>query len=511
MRVAVVIPAYRACETIERVLSGIPEWVDAIYVVDDASPDDTAAKARAHHDPRVHVLVHGVNRGVGGAMVTGYRHALQQNADICVKMDADDQMDPIYLPDLLDPLVSGRADYTKGNRFHNIHHLGQMPIIRRIGNAGLSFLIKAASGQWRIFDPTNGYTAIHGTALTSVLALGNLHQRFFFESSMLIALRRVGAMLEDVPIPARYGDERSNLSIFRALMEFPWLLLRGGAARIFWQYFVIDFGPVSLFLLCGVPLAVFGGIFGLYHWIDSYRRGVLTPTGTVMLAVLPLILGFQLLLQALVQDVQNVPARPLHSRLRSFRRPVASPNMGDGDVRGGAPAQPLRDGLTGSGAHRTGGRIRWFVVAAILALAISSNMTASARMAYRELAFISAHQYLPREERLRLKFWDRGVDFGAFVRNHSPETSVILIPPPKAPWIFTGNRFVFSYFVYPRRLVNAPFETSPAAVRDFLRAHPEITHVVITSEGAPWPGVTFGPPDDVVFDEAGWGLAALRR
>ena len=328
---------------------------------------------------------------------------------------------------------------------------------------------------------------------------------------MLIALRRVEAVLEDVPIPARYGDERSHLSICRALMEFPWLLLRGGAARIFWQYFVVDFGPVSLFLLCGVPLAVFGGIFGIYHWIDSYRRGVLTPTGTVMLAVLPLILGFQLLLQALVQDVQNVPERPLHSRRRSLRRPVASPHVDDGEVRGDAPAQPLRDGLAALRPHRSGERIRWFAVTAILALALYSNMTTSARIAFRELAFFSTHRHLPREERLRLKFWDRGVDFGAFVKNHSPETSVILIPPQKSPWIFTGNRFVFSYFVYPRRLVNGPFEISPAAVRDFLQAHPEITHVVITSEGAPWPGVPFGPPDDVVFDGAGWGLAALRR
>ncbi|HYB44063.1 MAG TPA: glycosyltransferase family 2 protein [Candidatus Methylomirabilis sp.] len=314
-RVAVIIPAYRAAETIQTVLSGIPPWVDTIYVVDDASPDETRRAVEALGDPRVHLLVHEVNRGVGGAMITGYRQALRDGMDICVKMDADDQMDPSYLEELIEPLLAGRADYTKGNRFHDPEALRQMPAVRKVGNAGLSFLIKAASGQWHIFDPTNGYTAIHRTALRAV-DVGKLHSRYFFESSVLIRLRRIGAVVEDVPIPARYGDERSSLSIRRTLLEFPWLLLQHGARRIVWQHFVLDFSAVSLFLLSGIPLVTFGLCFGLYHWIDSYRRNVLTPTGTVMLAALPLILGFQFLLQALVLDVQDIPRRPLQMRRR---------------------------------------------------------------------------------------------------------------------------------------------------------------------------------------------------
>lgn len=312
-RVAVIIPAYRAAGTIEKVLGGVPDWVDAVYVVDDASRDDTEARVRAVADARVQLLVHDVNRGVGGAMVTGYRHALSEGMDICIKIDADDQMDPSELPALIEPLVSGRADYAKGNRFHDAEALRRMPFARKIGNAGLSFLIKAASGQWHVFDPTNGYTAIHRTAL-GALDLRQLHPRYFFESSMLIMLRRVGAVVEDVPMPARYGDEPSHLSAARALIEFPWLLLRQGARRILWQYFVADFNAVSLFLVSGVPLIAYGLLFGLYHWIGNYLRNVLTPTGTVMLAVLPLILGFQLLLQALVLDVQNTPRRPMQAR-----------------------------------------------------------------------------------------------------------------------------------------------------------------------------------------------------
>jgi len=315
LRVGVIIPAYRAADTIERVLSGVPRWVDAVYVVDDASPDETGARARTVTDPRVQLLVHDVNRGVGGAMVTGYRHARRDGMDICIKMDADDQMDPACLPELIEALVSGRADYAKGNRFHDTKALRQMPFIRQVGNACLSFLIKAASGQWHVFDPTNGYTAIHRTALAA-LDFGKLHPRYFFESPMLIMLRRIGAVVEDVPMPARYGGTPSHLSVGRTVLEFPWLLLRHGLRRILWQYFVVDFNAVSLFLVSGVPLVSYGVLFGLYHWVDSYRRNVLTPTGTVMLAVLPLILGFQLLLQALVLDIQNAPRRPLQGHAR---------------------------------------------------------------------------------------------------------------------------------------------------------------------------------------------------
>ncbi len=212
----------------------------------------------------------------------------------------------------------GRADYTKGNRFHDTEALRRMPLARKVGKAGLSFLLKASSGQWHIFDPTNGYTAIHCTALRA-LDLGRLHPRYFFESSMLSLLRRLGAVVEDVPMPARYGEEHSNLSIPRALIEFPWLLLRQGVHRILWQYFVADFNAVSLFLVSGVPLIAYGVLFGLYHWIHSYLTNHLTPTGTVMLAVLPLIIGFQLLLQALVLDIQNAPRQPLQARRR---RPI---------------------------------------------------------------------------------------------------------------------------------------------------------------------------------------------
>jgi len=312
-KIAVVIPAYFAADSIARVIAEIPAWVDAIYVVDDASIDGTGAAARAANDRRVHVIRHERNSGVGAATVTGYARAFIDGADICIKMDADGQMEPAHLPQLIEPLLAGRADYAKGNRFHDAAALRSMPLARRVGNAGLSFLIKAASGQWHLFDPTNGYTAIHRAAL-GALELSRLHPRYFFESSMLIRLKEVGALIEDVPMPARYQDERSHLSVGRALIEFPWLLLKSGLKRVLWQYFLADFNAVSLFLLTGIPLILFGAGFGAYHWILSSLTKTLASTGTVMIAVLPLILGFQLILQALVLDVASVPKRALQSR-----------------------------------------------------------------------------------------------------------------------------------------------------------------------------------------------------
>ena len=313
VKVAVVIPAYSAAASIARVLAEIPPWIDAIYVVDDASTDATAVEVTASGDRRIRLLRHEENRGVGAAMVTGYRQALADGADICVKIDSDGQMDPAYLPQLVEPLLAGRADYAKGNRFHDTAALRRMPLARRVGNAALAFLIKAASGQWRIYDVTNGYTAIHRAAL-GALDLSRLHPRYFFESSMLIRLREIDALVEDVPMPARYNDERSHLSVGRAMLEFPWLILRHGFKRILWQYFTIDFNVASLFLLTGIPLIGFGLGFGVYEWIVGYLTNTLASTGTVMLAVLPLILGFQLILQALVLDVGSAPRRPLQSR-----------------------------------------------------------------------------------------------------------------------------------------------------------------------------------------------------
>jgi glycosyltransferase involved in cell wall biosynthesis len=311
LRVAVVIPAYREASRIKGVISTIPPWVDHVIVVDDASPDATHEAASAVQDRRLVVLRHEVNQGVGGATITGFRKALELGADLLVKMDGDGQMDPAGLPSLLEPIQRGEADYTKGNRFLHTQQLTRMPWLRRFGNVGLSFMAKLASGYWQVFDPANGYLAIH-SAVVPLLDTRRLARRFFFESSMLLELGLIRAVVRDVHMPARYGNKQSHLSEWRVLLEFPPLLLRGLLRRLLLRYFVFDFAAPSLFLAAGVAASFFGFGWGFYHWLRSAATGFPASTGTVMVAVLPLMFGVQLLLQAFVMDVQDVPREPIH-------------------------------------------------------------------------------------------------------------------------------------------------------------------------------------------------------
>lgn len=316
--IAVVVPAYRAERHIENVLRGIPSFVTWVIVIDDASPDQTSNIVchLASDDPRIHLIKHSSNQGVGGAVLTGYRRACELGAKVIVKVDSDGQMDPAYIPALVSPIIAGLADYTKGNRFLHSQQLRAMPLRRRIGNLGLSFLTKLASGYWNIFDPTNGYTAIH-TSIVPLLDQETIDRRYFFESSMFLELSLLRAVIQDVYIPAHYGDENSSLSEFRALFEFPPRLFSGFIRRVSVQYFLQDFSILSLFLIAGSILFLFGLLFGSYHWIRSGQMNIATPTGTIMLSVLALILGVQFLLQAIVLDIQNVPSRPLQQQKTS--------------------------------------------------------------------------------------------------------------------------------------------------------------------------------------------------
>jgi len=310
LHVAVVVPAYRVEERIEEVLTTIPDWVRTIVVVDDASPDATAQRVARLADPRIRLIRHAQNRGVGGATVSGMQAALEAGADLVVKMDGDGQMDPAYLPALLAPLLLHTADLAKGNRYQRLGSLEGMPLVRRLGNAALTFLLKAASGHWRMFDPTNGYLAARADLLRR-LPLERLPRGFFFESGLLVELGLQRAKVQDVAIPARYRGETSSLSIGAALLEFPFRLLLACARRIARHYFLYDFSAVSVFLLFGIPMLSFGVAFGVWEWIRSARTGVPATTGTVMLAALPIILGFELLLQALVVDIAHAPAEPI--------------------------------------------------------------------------------------------------------------------------------------------------------------------------------------------------------
>jgi len=311
-RIAAVIPAFRVEREIQSVLRGLPSYLKHIIVVDDASPDRTSELVRvlARRDPRLVLIRHERNQGVGGAMVSGFRKALELDAWMVVKIDGDGQMDVSHLPDLLAPLMLGEADYAKGNRFRDFAALRQMPLIRRIGNMGLGFLSKAATGYWNLFDPTNGFLAIRAEALRQI-PLDQIDHGYFFETSMLANLYLLGAVVQDVPMPARYQGEASSLVIHRVLFEFPAKLFGTLFRRIFLKNFIYDFSMASIYILTGLPLLLFGLIFGIYKWIQYAQLGIAAPTGTVILPTLSVLLGIQFLLSAIEIDLRSIPDKPL--------------------------------------------------------------------------------------------------------------------------------------------------------------------------------------------------------
>jgi glycosyltransferase involved in cell wall biosynthesis len=305
-RIAVVVPAYNEARLVGQVLRTLPDFVDHVIAIDDCSTDDTFAVISASGQPRVLALRTSQNQGVGGATMLGYEKALELSSDIVVKLDGDGQMQPEYMYLLLDALIENNYDYAKGNRFLASASLHQMPRHRLFGNVILTFANKLASGYWHVFDPQNGYTAITADSLRR-LDLSAVHKRYFFENDMLIALNFNNARVKDVPIPARYADEESKLSPFKAGLTFPFLFIPRFWRRIYQKYVLRDFSPIALFLFVGLLLLTWGVGFGAYHWIKSIVTGVPAHTGTVMLSVLPLILGFQLILEAIVLDIREAP------------------------------------------------------------------------------------------------------------------------------------------------------------------------------------------------------------
>jgi len=313
----VVIPCYKVREHILGVIGGIGPEVDRILVVDDACPQSTGDFVRQRAtDPRVQVLFNPKNLGVGGATIAGFKQALRDGADVIVKLDGDGQMDPRLIPFLIQPIRDGEADYTKGNRFFTPDSLNSMPLARLFGNAALSFVSKASSGYWDVMDPTNGFTAIQATAL-SLLPLDKIDNGYFFESDMLFRLNTIRAVIREMPMEAKYGSEKSNLKIYKVLGEFPVKHSVRFLKRIFYNYFLRDFNVCSIELVAGLVLSIFGLTYGSIHWYRSFTLNIATPTGTVMMAVLPIIIGFQLLLAAITLDVTNIPRSPLQRSLRN--------------------------------------------------------------------------------------------------------------------------------------------------------------------------------------------------
>ena len=306
LRIGVVLPAHNEARHLAKVVAALPAWVDRIFIVDDASADETLHVAQGIADRRVRTIHHDTNTGVGGAMRSGYGAALEEDCDVVVKRDADGQMDPAELPSLLRPIRLGMADYVKGNRFRRTGRPPDRPAHRWFGNVMLSFLTKVASGYWHVFDPQCGFTAVTASVLRR-LKLDDIAPDYFFENDMLIRLNVIDARVVDVSTAALYGAETSGLNVGRIVWSFPFRLLRRTAWRFVKRHVVNDFGLIAILALVGGAFTVFGLAFGLYHWVESATTDKVATTGTVMIAVVPLVLGVQMLLQGVALEVQGSP------------------------------------------------------------------------------------------------------------------------------------------------------------------------------------------------------------
>jgi dolichol-phosphate mannosyltransferase len=318
-KIAVVIPCYKVSAHILNVIKNIGIDVDCIFVIDDCCPEKSGAFVKNNStDSRVIVISHLVNKGVGGAVMTGYKAAISDGADIIVKIDGDGQMDPSLISAVVYPILAGEADYTKGNRFFDLEEIRSMPKIRLFGNAVLSFMTKLSSGYWDLFDPTNGYTAIHSDVARH-LPFEKISRRYFFETDMLFRLNTLRAAVVDVAMDAKYGNEVSSLKISNIVCDFLFKHIRNFLKRIFYNYYLRDMSLASIELPLGVVLFLAGVGYGGYHWFESAQSGMITPAGTVMLSALPVLMGVQLILAFLAYDIASVPRRPFHKMRRILK------------------------------------------------------------------------------------------------------------------------------------------------------------------------------------------------
>lgn len=321
-KVAVVVPAHRVSGFIVDVLDRVGGDVAEIVVVDDGCPERSGEVVRRRvDDPRVVVIRNPRTLGVGGAMRVGIRRALAGDADVIVKLDGDGQHRPEWIPRIVRPIAEGEADMVKGNRFYDVANVRRMPPARLLANVVLSFASKLSTGYWDVFDPANGFLAIH-RKVASRLPLDKIDPGYFFETDLLFRVGILLAKVVEVPVEAVYGSEMSGVRILREAGPFLWKSLRNTVKRILYCYFLRGFSIASLLLAVGIAGIVFGVPFGLYHWLASTEPAT---AGTVMLAGLPVIAGLQMLIGFVGHDIARQPASAIHPRLHGDGRAGREP------------------------------------------------------------------------------------------------------------------------------------------------------------------------------------------
>ena len=316
LKIAVVIPCYKVSQNLKSVINDIGTEVTHIYCVDDNCPEESwkVAESIAKKDSRIHIIRRERNGGVGAAVISGYKAALEDDAEIIVKIDGDGQMSAELIPNFIRPIYENRADFVKGNRFYHLKSIAGMPFVRIIGNSALSFINKLSSGYWNLFDPYNGFTAIHAKVL-KLIPMEKLNKRYFYEADILYRLSTLRAVVKNVPMDSVYENEKSNLSILNTLLTFPYLHFNRMVKRIFYNYFLRNFNIASLYLILGLFLSFFGIWYGIDSWVELSGKNEIASPGTVMLAAMPIIIGNTYLVGFLAYDMQDTPTDPIHRDL----------------------------------------------------------------------------------------------------------------------------------------------------------------------------------------------------
>jgi glycosyltransferase involved in cell wall biosynthesis len=303
-RVAVVVPAHDEEKLIAETIRSIPDFVDRVIVVDDASRDGTVAAARGSGDPRIEVIEHEKNQGVGAAIITGYRRALEERIDVTAVMAADAQMDPADLETLVAPVARREVDYAKANRLFTGRAWEIIPRYRYLGNAFLSLITKIASGYWHVADSQSGYTAI-SLEMLELLDLDRIYPRYGFPNDMLVHLNVWNARVRDYPSRPIYGvGERSGIRLRKVVPSISWLLIKGFFWRMREKYVIRDFHPLVFFYLLGLVMGLLGLGLGIAEVVLRILGNHITAA-TVVLVALLLIFGSQFSLFAMWFDMES--------------------------------------------------------------------------------------------------------------------------------------------------------------------------------------------------------------
>lgn len=304
-KIAVVVPAYKEELLIKATLLSIPGFVDRIFAVDDASRDQTGLiiDERSKEDSRIFPIHHIENKGVGGSIISGYKQALLDSIDIVAVMAGDNQMDPAFLPKLLDPIVEGKSDYCVGNRLINQKYRKEMTKWRFFGNSMLTLLTKFASGYWQLMDPQNGYTAISQRALETI-TLDAIYPRYGYCNDILVWLNIYGFKVRNVAHPARYGLEKSKIKYSTYIYRLSWLLFKAFFWRLKMKYILLNFHPLVFFYICGIFFSILGILFGIFSLYFKFwlHNPIFVPAVTSLIVFG---LGIQFLLFAMLFDMQE--------------------------------------------------------------------------------------------------------------------------------------------------------------------------------------------------------------